>query len=158
MSRYYVDSFAYDFDMFMPREKKQNNVVELDRKKAVSKQASSKRNRKHALNSGRLFSSLFVVVMLALIVGNIYLRVQVTEVTTQINRAQIENDKLISEKVSLEMKIENDIAYNNLEESAKALGMQKVEPYQMNYICSADDDVVEVDKGSGLKTAKTDEE
>ncbi|MBR5010926.1 MAG: hypothetical protein IKY12_00045, partial [Clostridia bacterium] len=97
----------------------------------------------------------FTTIMLALIVGNIYLRVQVTEVTSQINKAQIENDKLLSEQISLEMKLENDIAYKNLEESAKALGMQKAEPYQMNYICSADVDVVEVKDGNGLVTAQT---
>lgn len=156
MSRYYVDSFAYDFDMFMPREKRQDNIVELDRKKTASKSTSKKPGAK--LKSKRLMTTVFAVVMLALIVGNIYLRVQVTEVTSKINKAQIENDKLISEQVSLEMKLENELAYKNLEESAKALGMQKAEPYQMNYICSADVDVVEVKDGNGLVTAQTDEE
>ena len=28
-NRYYVASLAYDFDMFMPKENKQNNVVEV---------------------------------------------------------------------------------------------------------------------------------
>ena len=156
MSRYYVDSFAYDFDMFMPREKRQDNIVELDRKKTASKSTSKKPRAK--LKSKRLMTTVFAVIMLALIVGNIYLRVQVTEVTSKINKAQIENDKLISEQVSLEMKLENELAYKNLEESAKALGMQKAEPYQMNYICSADVDVVEVKDGNGLVTAQTDEE
>lgn len=153
MSKYYVDSFAYDFDMFMPREKRQDNIIELDRKKTTVK-STGKRTRAKVRNK-RLLPIVFTTIMLALIVGNIYLRVQVTEVTSQINKAQIENDKLLSEQISLEMKLENDIAYKNLEESAKALGMQKAEPYQMNYICSADVDVVEVKDGNGLVTAQT---
>jgi len=157
VSRYYVDSFAYDFDMFMPREKRQDNIIELDRKKTAAKKSTSKKPRSKA-KSKRMMTVLFTAVMLALIIGNIYLRVQVTEVTSQINKAQIENDRLISEQVSLEMKLENDVAYKNLEESAKELGMQKAEPYQMNYICSADVDVVEIKDGNTLVTAQTDEE
>ncbi len=153
MSKYYVDSFAYDFDMFMPREKRQDNIIELDRKKTAVKSTGKKTRAK--AKSKRLLPVVFTAIMLALIVGNIYLRVQVTEVTSKINKAQIENDKLLSEQISLEMKLENDIAYKNLEESAKALGMQKAEPYQMNYICSADVDVVEVKEGNGLVTAQT---
>ncbi len=156
MSRYYVDSFAYDFDMFMPREKKQDNIVELDRKKAAASNSTSKKARSKA-KSKRLLTVFFSVVMLALIIGNIYLRVQVTEVTTQINKAQTENERLHSEQISLEMKLENEIAYKNLEDSAKKLGMQKAEPYQMNYICSADVDVVEVKDGNGLVTAQAEE-
>lgn len=156
MSKYYVDSFAYDFDMFMPREKRQDNIIELDRKKATVK-STGKKTRAKAKNK-RVLPVVFTAIMLALIIGNIFLRVQVTEVTSQINKAQIENDKLLSEQISLEMKLENDIAYKNLEESAKALGMQKAEPYQMNYICSADVDVVEVKGGNGLVTAQTDVE
>ena len=153
MSKYYVDSFAYDFDMFMPREKRQDNIIELDRKKTAAKSTGKKTRAK--TKSKRFLPFVFTAVMLALIVGNIYLRVQVTEVTSKINKAQIENDKLLSEQISLEMKLENDIAYKNLEESAKALGMQKAEPYQMNYICSADVDVVEVKDGNELVTAQT---
>ncbi len=156
MSRYYVDSFAYDFDMFMPREKKQDNIVELDRKKAARTKSDSKKAKSKA-RSKKVLTVLFSAVMLALIIGNIYLRVQVTEVTTQINKAQTEHEKLQSERISLEMKLENEIAYKNLEDSAKKLGMQKAEPYQMNYICSADVDVVEVKDGNGLVTAQADE-
>ena len=156
MSRYYVDSFAYDFDMFMPREKKQDNIVELDRKKAARTKSESKKAKSKA-RSKKVLTVLFSAVMLALIIGNIYLRVQVTEVTTQINKAQTEHEKLQSERISLEMKLENEIAYKNLEDSAKKLGMQKAEPYQMNYICSADVDVVEVKDGNCLVTAQADE-
>ncbi len=152
MSKYYVDSFAYDYDMFMPHEKKQSNVVELNRGKATSK---SKRPSKRPFSVNSLVKIAFTVVMLALIVGNIYLRVQVTEVTTEINKVQVQYDRAMSQNVSLEMQLESSISYKNLEESARALGMQKAEPHQINYINSVDSDKVEVSNGRTLVTADT---
>lgn len=150
MSKYYVDSFAYDYDMFMPHEKKQNNVVELNRKKTAS---VSRKTAKRPFTANSLVKIAFTAVMLALIIGNIYLRVQVTEVTTEINKAQTEYDRALSQNVSLEMQLESSISYKNLEESAKALGMQKAEPHQINYINSVDTDKIEVSDGTTLITA-----
>lgn len=150
MSKYYVDSFAYDYDMFMPHEKKQNNVVELNRKKTAS---VSRKTAKRPFTASSLVKIAFTAVMLALIIGNIYLRVQVTEVTTEINKAQTEYDRALSQNVSLEMQLESSISYKNLEESAKALGMQKAEPHQINYINSVDTDKIEVSDGTTLITA-----
>ncbi len=150
MSKYYVDSFAYDYDMFMPHEKKQNNVVELNRKKSTS---VKRKSAKRPFAASSLVKVAFTVVMLALIIGNIYLRVQVTEVTTEINKMQTEYDRAFSQNVSLEMQLESSISYKNLEESAKALGMQKAEPHQINYINSVDTDKIEVSNGTALVTA-----
>ena len=154
MSKYYVDSFAYDYDMFMPHEKKQNNVVEINRKR--SNNAAPRRNSKpRAFSAGSLVEVAFVAVMLGLIVGNIYLRVQVTEVTSKINKVQTEYNRALAENVSLEMQLESSVSYKNLEQSAKSLGMQKAEPYQINYINSVGGDKIEITDGNNLVTAQT---
>ncbi len=150
MSKYYVDSFAYDYDMFMPHQKKQNNVVELNRKKSSS---ASRKQAKQPLTAGSLMKFAFAAVMLALIIGNIYLRVQVTEVTTEINKVQTEYNRAMSQNVSLEMQLESSVSYKNLEEAARAMGMQKAEPHQINYINSVDTDKIEVSDGNTLVTA-----
>lgn len=150
MSKYYVDSFAYDYDMFMPHEKKQNNVVEINRKKS---RPTAKKTASRMFTAGALVKTAFVLVMLALIMGNIYLRVQVTEITTEINKVQTEYSRALSQNTSLEMQLESTISYKNLEDSAKALGMQKAEPHQINYINSVDSDKVEITDGKTLVTA-----
>ena len=49
MSNYYVDSFAYDFDMCAPQPKQKSNVVEIQRKKSTpSDNRSSRRPRRSA--------------------------------------------------------------------------------------------------------------
>ena len=42
--KYYNDSLAYDFELFMPREKNVNNdnVIKMPQKKTVSKQRKAK--------------------------------------------------------------------------------------------------------------------
>ena len=154
MSKYYVDSFAYDYDMFMPHEKKQNNVVEINRKR--SNNAAPRRNSKpRAFSAGSLVKVAFVAVMLGLIVGNIYLRGQVTEVTSKINKVQTEYNRALAENVSLEMQLESSVSYKNLVQSAKSLGMQKAEPYQINYINSVGGYKIEITDGNNLVTAQT---
>ncbi len=153
MSKYYVESFAYDYDMFMPHEKKQDNVVELNRKKATS--TSAKAVARPSAGSV-LIKVLAFICVLALVSGSILLRAQITEVTKSINEVQIQYDRALSENISLEMQLESSISYKNLEESARALGMQKAEPHQINYIYSVETDKLEVANGDTLVRAGAD--
>lgn len=159
MSKYYVDSFAYDYDMFMPQPAKKNNVVEINRKKSYTNRRDvKKRTKNHVkLSSIRTAATVMLVALvLGLVVGNIYLRVRVNEVTTDINAAQTQYNRLKSENVSLNMQLETNISYKNLEQSAKDLGMQKAEPYQINYVSTNSENKTEIKSGDDLVTAQKD--
>lgn len=156
MSRYYVDSFAYDFDMFAPQPEKKSNVVEIHRKKNVSATRSPSGQPRREL-SRKAPVIMMLVLMLGLIVGNIYLRVQVTEVTSQINSYNQKLERALSENTSLEMEMENRVSLKNLEQSAQALGMQKAERYQVRYIDVLDGDKTEVLQDGVLVTADVEE-
>lgn len=156
MSNYYVDSFAYDFDMFAPQPKQKSNVVEIQRKKSTpSDNRSSRSPRRSASRKAPLVMMLILV--LGLIAGNIYLRVQVTEVTSQINSYSQKLERAISENTSLEMEMENRVSLKNLEQSAQEMGMQKAERYQIRYIDVLDGDKTEVFKDGVLVTANAEE-
>ena len=148
MGKYYVESFSYDFNMFMPHGKKQANVIELNHKKSSK---TTRRNFKlHNFSAGSLLKIMIAPVILGLIIGNIYLRVQVNEVTAEINKVRTEYNRALAENVSLEMQVESAINYKNLEKLAKSLGMQKIEPYQINFVNLAVSDKVEITDGNDL--------
>lgn len=169
-NRYYVDSLAYDFDMFMPKEKREDNIIELnrikkvkqpqrDRRAAVSQRPAEKaqaRSVKMAL-SRKLSIAAVVVFFLGIFCANIYLRVQITETSTRIDKTEAMLDKAKSENVNLEMQMENRVSYKNLEQSAETLGMQKAEKYQVNYITVNQEDKSEVLTDKEALTAQNNE-
>ena len=150
MSRYQVNSFAYDYDMFLPKTEKPSNIVELDRRKDTD---VVKQPRRAAARAVSIPMIMMIVLMLGLVLGNIFLRVRITEVTSTISKCDTQLDRAISENTSLEMRIENAVSLKNLEQSAQELGMQKAERYQINYIDAVDSDKTEVLKGGSLLTA-----
>ena len=86
MSRYYVDSFAYDFDLFAPQTKKADNVLEINRRSSRKSASSPLPARRSRLRLSRPSALVMLLVMLlGLIAGNIYLRIKVTEVTSEIS-------------------------------------------------------------------------
>ena len=156
MSRYYVDSFAYDFDLFAPQTKKADNVLEIDRRSG-RKTASSPAHRPRVKMSRPVALVMMLVLLLGLIAGNIYLRVRVTEVTNEISRCDVKLERAISENTSLDMEMENRVSLKNLEQSAAALGMQKAERYQVRYLDVLGGDKTEVLKDGALVTATAEE-
>ena len=154
MSQYYVDSFAYDFDLFAPQPKKADNVIRIDRK-PKNDNAAARRPRRAV---GRPMTiALIALLLLGLIAGNIFLRVKVTEVTSRIDSCDEKLERAISENTSLEMELENRVSLKNLEQSAQTLGMQKAERYQIRYIDVLDGDKTEVLRNGALVTADAEE-
>lgn len=154
MSSYYVDSFAYDFDLFAPQTKKADNIIQIDRK---PKDASRTVRRPRRALGRPMAVTLILVLLLGLIAGNIFLRVKVTEVTSRIDACDEKLERAISENTSLEMELENRVSLKNLEQSAQALGMQKAERYQIRYIDVLDGDKTQVLKDGTLVTADAEE-
>ena len=152
MANYYVDSFAYDYDMFMPA-KKADNVIEIDSKRKTNKARSKTSSRPKAATRRFSATTLLLVMIFGLIAGKIYLRVQVNEVANQIDKYDTKLERALSENTALEMEIENYVSLKNLEASATELGMKKAENYQINYIDILDGDKTEIAKNGILVTA-----
>ena len=135
--KYYNDSLAYDFDMFMPKEKSTAVPVQ-PKKQNIIKMPEKRTNRKAQLAVKKLSSAVFAIVASALMVTalcfNIALRIKVNEVNSQINRAKTQLNTLNSECVALQMEYERRVSYSNLEMEAAALGMKKLDKDQVVYI------------------------
>ncbi len=135
--KYYNDSLAYDFDMFMPKEKSVAVPVK-PKKQNIIKMPEKHTNRKAQLAVKKLSSAAFAIVVSALMVTalcfNIGLRIKVNELNSQINRAKTQLNTLNSECVALQMEYERRVSYSNLEMEAAALGMKKLDKDQVVYI------------------------
>ncbi len=128
--KYYNDSLAYDFNMFMPAEKKQrseDNIVRLPKGSKKSKAATKRL-------SVSAFAVLTAVFVLAALCGNIFLRLQLNEVNSKINETKSKIEQLESEKTGLEVEFERRISYSNIELEATEMGMQKKDKSQVKYI------------------------
>ena len=132
--KYYNDSLAYDFEMFMPRpaeKTNKDNIVKLPQSNP------HRRARKRAAVksiSASAFAVMATVFMVAAMCGNIFLRLQINEVNSQINDVKNEINVLESERTSLEVELERVISYSNIELEAAEIGMQKMDKNQVKYI------------------------
>jgi hypothetical protein len=152
---YYKESVAYDYSLFAPRDKEK--IVEMPKKaraqqvKQIKKASSAKafEIKSKALST---VSRLFVAaVILSIACLMIFTKVQITETYDKITSADKQLLILESEKIRLNMALENKISYKNIEVAARELGMQKKEKFQVNYI-----NISKEDKGEIIKTSKDD--
>ena len=128
-SKYYNDSLAYDFDMFLPKEKAVNaKIVKMPRKKTLSKARAS------ALVAHKMKTVAVIGFVLAVVCANIFLRARITEINAEISTVKSEITELQSEYTRLNVDFENRISYQNIEQVAKTLGMKKMDKSQVVYI------------------------
>ncbi len=138
--KYCNDSLAHDFDMFMPREKKQSNVVEFPKK---SKQKHKSKAKASVKVSQRLFSIIVTVFLVGAAFGCLFLHAEISKVSNELNAVEAETVKLKSEQTRLNVILEKKTSVGNLENQAKKLGMQKQEKTQVNYIFNYQDENTE---------------
>lgn len=129
-SRYYNDSLAYDFDMFLPKEKPEKaKIVKMPQKK----RAKAKKTAVSVL-AERIKSVAVIAFVLSVICANIFLRVRITEINSEISAVKSEITELESEQTRLSVELENKISYKNIESAAVQLGMKKMDKSQVIYI------------------------
>lgn len=147
--KYYNDSLAYDFEMFMPRTavkaEPRDNIVVMPKVAAAAKKRKAAATR--TLASPITFV-LCAVMVLAGLCGNIALRLEINEVNSEINDVKAAIAELDSEKTSLEVEMQRRISYKNLELEAVQLGMQKPEKENVTYIRVNDKNAATVSDGS----------
>ncbi len=131
-AKYYNDSLAYDFELFMPKAKPEPRaeIVKMPRKK------SGKASRKYARYqvSKTLTIVLIGALLVSMVCAGIALRVEISEVNSQIVDAKEELAALSGEETRIDMEFEKMISYKNIEETAQALGMKKMDKSQIVYI------------------------
>lgn len=132
--KYYNDSLAYDFEMFMPRKAQEparkDNIVKLPRTK--QQQRAKKRAVKHL--SASAFAVMTTVFVIAAMCGNIFLRLEINEYNSKINDTKSEIKALDSEITGLEVELERIVSYSNIEVEAAEIGMKKMDKSQVKYI------------------------
>ncbi len=99
-----------------------------------------------AIKTNNSFKSIFFlsVLSIGLIIASLFLRVQLTELTEQINQDTKKLEILESEELRVRSQLEEKMSVHNLEEQAAKLGMGKVQDYQVEYISIPRKDNVEV--------------
>lgn len=139
--KYYNDSLAYDFEMFMPktaeREGTRDNIVVMPK--------TAERSRKRTRAAAKSLTSPMLLIMTAVFIlaglcGNIALRIKINEVNSEINEVKSSITELDSVKTSLEVEMQRRISYSNLELEATQLGMRKMEKENVKYIRVNDKD------------------
>lgn len=138
--KYYNDSLAYDFEMFMPRtaeSDRRDNIIVMPK----AAEHAKKRTRAAAASlSAPVTLIMAAVFILAGLCGNIALRLKINEVNSEINEVKAAITELDSEKTRLEVEMQSRIAYANLELEATQLGMRKMEKSNVTYIRVNDKD------------------
>lgn len=137
--KYYNNNLAYDYELFLPREKREEQIPTTPAAEKIvnmpemTGKAGALRRHRQAVRQ-KLFAITATVLLVGLLCANIVMQVQVNETKSQINAAQTELDRLMSEETRLEMEMERLLSYKNIEQAAKELGMQKKEKSQVTYI------------------------
>ena len=149
--KYYNDSLAYDFEMFMPKEAKRvetkDNIVVMPK---VAKKAKAKRHAAARRLSPAVSVVMIAVIALSAICCNLAIRLKINEVKNEINDVKSEIAELDSEKTVLEVELQRRISYANLELEAMQLGMKKPDKEDVTYIKVNNTDVAKTKDGTLL--------
>lgn len=145
--KYYNDALAYDFKMFETTAKKEANKDNIVKMPEERRKSNAKRKAYSSMLFSKFSSIVLVLMVLAMICSNIYLRSQISETTAKISAVKKEIVALDSEETRLNVEYEKIISYNNLEAQAAELGMKKKDKSQVVYIRVNDTDAAKTSDG-----------
>lgn len=134
---YRQSNAAYDFELFEKKPLKSQPTLNV-----VKNQKYKKRDRMMVL---RVVSSVAVVV--AVICVMLYSRAELTALSYQIGQYEDTYQDLTNDYTRLSAEIESKISLRSVEESAKSLGLSKVETYQVKYLNLEGEDSVVIPMG-----------
>ncbi len=131
-AKYYNDSLAYDFELFAPKQKaeKRAEIVKMPERK-VNKASSRRAKKKISKTASIIMLGIFFVSMIC---AGIALRVEISEVNSEILEEKNKLSALSGEETRIDMEIESLMSYKNIEEAAAKLGMKKLDKSQIIYI------------------------
>ena len=146
--KYYEDSLAYDFSMFSTAEKVKKNPDNIITIPEIQKKRAKRLSKASSRASGKVSAVLVTVFIVALLGGNVFLRSQIAETEQKIAKVNHQIDLAESKLAGVTFEMNQKLSYSNLENSAIALGMRKMDKNQIVYIRTNQKDkaVVENDK------------
>lgn len=152
-SKYYNDSLAYDFELFMPKEKSEEKatIVKMPEKKEKKAKKAMPRAKMRVSSVASIL--LLGAFMVGIVCANIAMRVEISEVNSDIIKAKAELAEVSGEHTRLNVELERMVSYGNLEEAAKNLGMKKTDKSQIVYVKINDTDKA-VDSEGNVLTAE----
>lgn len=131
-TKYYNDSLAYDFEMFMPKQKQESHATIVKMPERKVNKSSRRRARRKVSNTASII--MIGAMLVAMVCAGIALRVEITEVNSEIISAKSELSDLSGEETRINMEFERMMSYKNIEDAAQALGMKKMDKSQIVYI------------------------
>ena len=149
-AKYYNDSLAYDFDLFMPKTKQNPRAEIVKMPKRKEKRARSAARSEVSKTTAIILLGLFLVSMIC---AGIAIRVEISEVNSEIIKTKSELSALSGEETRLDMELEQMMSYKNIEEAAKALGMRKMDKSQIIYV-RVNETNKAIDKDGNVLTAE----
>ena len=149
-AKYYNDSLAYDFDLFMPKTKQNPRAEIVKMPKRKEKKARSATRSEVSKTMAIILLGLFLVSMIC---AGIAIRVEISEVNSEIIKTKSELSALSGEETRLDMELEQMMSYKNIEEAAKALGMRKMDKSQIIYV-RVNETNKAIDKDGNVLTAE----
>jgi len=152
--KYYTGSLAHDYSMFMPKEKEEHKKADVIKHPNANRKSMQNTKIVARSVSSKISAVAVCTFVVAMVCANIYIRAEITSVQSQICDVKSEISELDSEQTRLNCEIERQISYENLEQAAKALGMQKKERSQIVYIKTNTDNVAQDGKGELLADAE----
>ncbi|MBQ0110680.1 MAG: hypothetical protein KBS41_01975 [Oscillospiraceae bacterium] len=129
--KYYDDSLAYNFELFMPAQKKEAEVISMPQKRKKTSSKSRTKSKKISPSVKRVAIVAVTVTALCLM---LFLRSQEGETQSKIVEADKAIAKAKSEETRLNVALEKMYSYQNLEQKASSLGMSKPNKNQIVYI------------------------
>lgn len=123
-------NLAYDLSLFETKPKKAQPILNV-----VKEPKYQRRDRMMAV---RVVSTVAVIV--AIICVMLYSRAQLTELTDRIGTYNTEYQNLVSERTRLNAEIEGKVSLRSVEESAKLMGLDKMQAYQVEYVVVDEDE------------------
>lgn len=127
-------SSAYDLSAFETPEKKKKSAPELKVVKTRRQLASA------ALNPRALSAFAMIVTLISLIVYN---RVELTEITTQLDTLSGEMETLQSENAKMTSALDSSVSLRRIAELAEEMGMQRRAEHQTERIYLYREDKIE---------------
>lgn len=142
--KYYNDSFAYDYDIFAPAERKKAEI----HKYPSSNRKTGSKSSADAHDKARLVRNFVISAMVvASVCSSLFLRAEISSIKSDINGVNKQITEYESEIVRLSVEMERKVSVSNLEQAALELGMQKCEKSQITYIMTNGTDTAENSKG-----------
>ncbi len=139
--KYYNDSFAYNYDIFMPAKKSAEIIDMPNAKRSVKAKAKQK------VNTDIVQKVAIGLIVLTAVCASLFLRAEISSLKAQINSVNKEIVELESESTRLAVEIERKVSLENLEQAATELGMQKCSKNQVVYIMTNGCDTAETENG-----------